>query len=92
LTNLLELPFTILSKAGAAGSRWRRGLKMFVILTNEQILSTEDVCQGCLMADQSGAPRMRHGKLKCGRAIQNNLADVPTYQCQMGFRIAQIDS
>ena len=69
------------------------GNSMLVILTEGQVLSTEQVCQGCLMADQSGAPRMRHGKLKCGRAIHNSLTgQAPTYQCQMGFRLAQVNS
>ena len=65
---------------------------MLVILTEEQVLSTDQVCQGCLMADQSGAPRVRHGKLQCARAVHNVLTEqVPTYQCQMGFRLAQIN-
>lgn len=65
---------------------------MLVILTEGQVLSTDQVCQGCLMADHSGAPRIRHGKLKCGRTIHNGIAEqAPTYQCQMGFRLAQIN-
>lgn len=66
---------------------------MLVILTDGQILPTDQVCQGCLLADQTGAPRMRQGKLRCGWAIQNNPTNVAaTYQCQMGFRLAEIDS
>ena len=67
---------------------------MLVILTEGQVLSTDQVCQGCLMADRSGAPRVRHGVLKCGRAIKNGFGEqaTPTYQCQMGFRLAQINA
>ncbi|AFY39570.1 hypothetical protein Lepto7376_3354 [[Leptolyngbya] sp. PCC 7376] len=66
---------------------------MLVILTEGQIVPTDQVCQGCLMADRSGAPRVRHGVLKCGRAIKNAIGDqMPTYQCQMGFRVAQVGS
>ncbi len=64
---------------------------MLVILTDEQILPTNQVCQGCLMADQSGSPRWHHGKLRCGRTVSNNPANpLPTFQCQMGFRLAEI--
>ncbi|OKH14584.1 hypothetical protein [[Limnothrix rosea] IAM M-220] len=66
---------------------------MLVILTEGQVLPTDQVCQGCLMADQSGAPRLRHGVLKCGRAIQNGMGEqAQTYQCQMGFRLAQVSA
>ncbi|MGB2926788.1 MAG: hypothetical protein WBB82_15925 [Limnothrix sp.] len=66
---------------------------MLVILTDGQILPTDQVCQGCLMADHSGVPRMSHGKLRCGRAVKNNPVNVAaTYQCEMGFRLAEIES
>jgi hypothetical protein len=68
------------------------GGHMLVILTEGQVLPTEQVCQGCLMADRSGSPRMRHGELKCGSSIQSACSEhIPTYQCQMGFRLAQLD-
>lgn len=63
---------------------------MLVILTDGQVLHTDQVCQGCLMADQRGAPRMSQGKLFCGRAIQNPAHVAATYQCQMGFRLAEV--
>ncbi|ANV85104.1 hypothetical protein AWQ21_12385 [Picosynechococcus sp. PCC 7003] len=64
---------------------------MLMILTDGQILPTDQVCQGCLMADQSGTPRVRQGKLCCGHLINGNLPKVATtYECQMGFRIADV--
>lgn len=32
---------------------------MLVILMDNQILASQQVCQGCLLADQSGQPRWR---------------------------------
>ncbi|AFZ34591.1 hypothetical protein Sta7437_1011 [Stanieria cyanosphaera PCC 7437] len=64
---------------------------MLVILTEEQILSPQKVCPTCLMADQSGSPRWHHGKLFCGHALQKSEERQATiYECQMGFRIANI--
>lgn len=64
---------------------------MLVILTKEQVLPPQQVCQGCLLANQSGLPRWQQGKLGCGRALGKmsaNQADV--YECQMGFRLANV--
>lgn len=64
---------------------------MFVAITDEQLFSAKQVCQGCLLADQSGLPRWRDGKLGCGRLLCKSQQNQPTiYQCQMGFRIAKI--
>ncbi|MEM6839914.1 MAG: hypothetical protein AAF609_24140 [Cyanobacteria bacterium P01_C01_bin.120] len=43
------------------------------------------------MADQQGQPRFHHGRLTCGRSL-TNLQDgqPPQYECQMGFKIADI--
>ncbi len=38
---------------------------MLVILTDNQIFAPEQVCQSCLLADGSGQPRWRGGKLHC---------------------------
>ncbi|MDJ0725970.1 MAG: hypothetical protein QNJ38_12730 [Prochloraceae cyanobacterium] len=65
---------------------------MLVILTEEQIIGCERVCQGCVLADRSGSPRWSQGKLSCGRSVgksKENQLDL--YQCQMGFRLAKID-
>lgn len=65
---------------------------MLVILTDEQILSPNQVCQGCLLADKSGQPRWRQGKLGCGHAIGKCTTNQPAqYECEMGFRIANIE-
>lgn len=65
---------------------------MLVILAGDQLLSAQQVCQGCLMADQSGQPRWRHGQLHCGQAIRKLGEELPAqFECQMGFRVAQIE-
>lgn len=64
---------------------------MLIIMTDEQILSPKQVCQNCLLADTSGLPRWRRGKLGCGCAVSklhDYQADI--YECQMGFRVANI--
>lgn len=65
---------------------------MLVILTEEQVLSTQQVCPGCLLADRGGLPRWRQGKLGCGHFLAKAGENLPAlYECQMGFRIANID-
>lgn len=65
---------------------------MLVILTENQLLSPQQVCPNCLMADQSGQPRWHDGRLRCGRALHRLTNDQPEqYECQMGFRVAQIE-
>jgi hypothetical protein len=65
---------------------------MLVILTDEQVLSPSQVCQSCLLADKSGQPRWRQGKLGCGHAIRKCAANQPDqYQCEMGFRVANVE-
>lgn len=65
---------------------------MLVIMMNDQLLSPKQVCQSCLMADQSGQPRWNHGQLRCGRALQRPSESLPEqYECQMGFRVANIE-
>jgi hypothetical protein len=69
---------------------------MLVILMEDQIFPPEQICQSCLMADSSGQPRWRGGKLRCGEAIhkfdQNDHTEeqLEQYECAMGFRIANI--
>ncbi|MBD1939908.1 MULTISPECIES: hypothetical protein [unclassified Microcoleus] len=65
---------------------------MLVILMDNQLLSPQQVCQTCLMADQSGQPRWRKGQLCCGNQISQLAEHQPAqYECQMGFRIANIE-
>lgn len=65
---------------------------MLVILTNDQLLPPQLVCQTCLLADTSGQPRWRRGQLCCGQLISEGHGNQPEqYQCQMGFRVANIE-
>jgi hypothetical protein len=64
---------------------------MLVMLTDNQLLSPQAVCPGCLMADRSGRPRWQNGQLQCGRAVDTvGTESSHQYECQMGFRIADI--
>jgi hypothetical protein len=81
----------------------KKAKSMLVILTDRQILSTKQVCSGCLMADSGGLPRWQQGKLCCGHlvAIQNHNVELDVelsncnrpkiYECQMGFRVTDIE-
>ena len=65
---------------------------MLVILMEEQILSPACVCQTCLLADRSGQPRWRQGKLGCGHVVRKLSPQQPEqYECEMGFRVANIE-
>lgn len=65
---------------------------MLVILIDNQIITPHTVCQTCLLADQSGQPRWKGGQLRCGHAVAKPNAQQPDqYECQMGFKIANID-
>jgi hypothetical protein len=65
---------------------------MLVVLGEEQILSVKQICQGCLLADRSGSPRWRQGKLCCGHLLGRLEKSQPAiYECEMGFKIAEID-
>lgn len=69
---------------------WRNW--MLVILMEEQILATKQVCTSCLLADRSGQPRWSQGRLRCPGAIRKPSAKQPEqYECLMGFRIANIE-
>lgn len=65
---------------------------MLVMLMDNQLIAPQSVCQSCLMADQHGQPRWHHGELRCGRMLAQMEHGRPTqYECQMGFRIANIE-
>ncbi|MEB3177473.1 MAG: hypothetical protein VKL59_00275 [Nostocaceae cyanobacterium] len=65
---------------------------MLVMLMDNQIIAPQQVCQSCLLADQSGQPRWRQGQLGCGQLIPKLTQQQPEqYQCMMGFRIAKVD-
>ena len=64
---------------------------MLVILMENQILVPQQVCQSCLLADQAGRPRWHQGQLRCGRALMVSDNQPEQYECQMGFRVANIE-
>jgi hypothetical protein len=65
---------------------------MLVILMENQVLASEQVCQSCLLANASGEPRLREGKLGCGRIISRiNDQQPEQYRCIMGFHIVKIE-
>ncbi len=65
---------------------------MLVILMDNQLISPSQVCQTCLMADQSGQPRWKGGQLRCGQAINRLTEQQPNqFECAMGFRVANIE-
>ncbi|HAC62483.1 MAG TPA: hypothetical protein DCF68_02835 [Cyanothece sp. UBA12306] len=65
---------------------------MFVVLTNDNVLSASAVCQGCLLANNQGLPRWNQGKLSCGHSVTPLDHHQPEqYECEMGFQVAQID-
>jgi hypothetical protein len=70
---------------------------MLVVIIDNQIISPQQVCQACLLADSDGRPRWRQGKLCCGRVVHNlnlNCCSEPqadAYECQMGFRLVEIE-
>ncbi|MGD1906695.1 MAG: hypothetical protein ACFB0C_11960 [Leptolyngbyaceae cyanobacterium] len=66
---------------------------MLVVMMDQQLLSPTTVCPTCLMADRDGNPRWHHGQLRCGKRLVNSENGHPAqYECQMGFRIAHVDS
>ena len=64
---------------------------MLVIFTDEQIMSPEKICPGCLLANSDGLPRWYQSKLSCGKCV-GQLPDSgsPIYECHMGFKIANL--
>lgn len=65
---------------------------MLVILADEQVLSTEQVCPGCLLANRQGLPRWQQGKLGCGHSLGQREHSQPTlYECEMGFNLISVE-
>ncbi|WP_442786369.1 hypothetical protein [Leptothoe sp. PORK10 BA2] len=64
---------------------------MLVILLDNHVIPSATVCASCLMANQSGQPRFHDGKLGCAQPLDSS-TPLPHYQCQMGFRLANIES
>ncbi|MGB3768025.1 MAG: hypothetical protein WA947_15820 [Phormidesmis sp.] len=67
---------------------------MLVIVMENQLLSPAAVCNNCPMASQSGLPRWKKGRLRCGRPVErankkeadaaNAQADCPAADKAMG--------
>jgi hypothetical protein len=65
---------------------------MLVVLTEEQVISVQQICHSCLLANSAGLPRWRQGKLCCGHLLGKSGQSQPEiYECEMGFKIAQVD-
>lgn len=64
---------------------------MLVILLDNQVVPSASVCATCLMASQSGQPRLHDGKLACASQLDSS-TELTQYRCQMGFRLANIES
>lgn len=64
---------------------------MLVLMTDNQLISPQSVCCNCLMADRHGQPRWQQGRLRCGRPVASlDQAQPAQFECQMGFRVADI--
>jgi hypothetical protein len=65
---------------------------MLVILMDDRVLPTCQICQNCLLADQSGQPRWRHGQLTCGHGMPKLTENQPEqFECEMGFRVVNVE-
>ena len=55
---------------------------MLVILMENQLIASQRVCQGCLLADQGGQPRWKSGQLSCGHPVPKLTDTQPDqYEC-----------
>jgi hypothetical protein len=65
---------------------------MLIVITENQLISPQELCQCCLLADSKGQPRWREGKLGCGHPLNKAEKNLPvTYECEMGFKITNIE-
>lgn len=66
---------------------------MLVMLAGDQLLSPQQVCPGCLLADRAGQPRWQDGQLRCGNQPATPLPpENQQFECPMGFRLIEIRS
>lgn len=65
---------------------------MLVVVMNDHLLKPQTICQGCLLANHQGLPRVDQGHLTCGRLLDSGGQQkvAAQYECQMGFRIASV--
>ncbi|MEM8639205.1 MAG: hypothetical protein AAGG51_10375 [Cyanobacteria bacterium P01_G01_bin.54] len=71
---------------------------MLVIVTENQLLPPQQVCNACLLANQDGLPRWQQGKLGCGvksntptESCGRSPLSATIHRCQMGFELADIN-
>jgi hypothetical protein len=64
---------------------------MLIMLAGEQLLSPQQVCPTCLLADRAGQPRWQDGQLKCGNQPVQPAAN-HQFECPMGFRLVEVAS
>jgi hypothetical protein len=65
---------------------------MLVILMDDRVLPTCQICPNCLLADRAGQPRWRHGQLTCGHAMPKLTENQPEqFECEMGFRVVNVE-
>jgi hypothetical protein len=65
---------------------------MLVVLTDNQVLTVQQVCPNCLLANQQGLPRWQQGHLSCAKQLAYRDRPFPSlYECQMGFQLAQVE-
>lgn len=64
---------------------------MLVVLNDEQILAVQQVCPNCLLANHQGLPRWQRGNLRCAKRLAGEQYPLSLYECQMGFRLANVE-
>jgi hypothetical protein len=73
---------------------------MIVMIVDQQILSPKQICQNCLMSDQSGLPRWHDSQLGCGKmrlhsgggaSSPQTSKQAQVYECQMGFNVTWVN-
>lgn len=63
---------------------------MLIVITKNQVLTCDRVCQGCLLANQQGYPRWQGEQLGCA-AMRLDPHQGRIYECQMGFRLVNVE-
>jgi hypothetical protein len=69
-------------------------MSAYIVLDN-QIVPSERVCSGCLLADRFGKPRESNGMVGCARRVPLDPREPATsecYECCMGFRLVFVES
>ncbi len=65
---------------------------MLVIVMDDRVIPTCQVCQNCLLADRGGQPRWKHGQLGCAHSVKGKAGNPSNrYECEMGFLVVNIE-